>query len=98
LDDIYQFNRNNTLSRTDSLVKCDDIDLNPITSNLFAPLNNSAWLVDSSFTAMIIALGPFYTYEWKIKTLTENLLEIEQEKSNFFGTKLFYTYQFIPVR
>ncbi len=38
---------------------------------------------------MVITPGPFYTYEWKIKTLTENLLETEQEKSNFFGTKLF---------
>lgn len=97
LDDVYIFRSDNIFMRKDSLVTCDPLIVDPFHIGIFGPHNTGNWSVDAGFTQMSIT-STFYNFTWKILTLREGLLEIEQNSTDIFGGEYVYTYRLAPLK
>ncbi len=98
LDDIYFFKSDSVFVRSDSLVACDPLLLDPFHVGVFGPYGSGKWSIDASFTQMKVTNLPFYNFTWKILTITEVLFEVEQNHTDIFGQQYVYTYRFSPLK
>lgn len=98
LDDIYEFKKGGVFVRSDSLSKCDPMDLDPFHVNVFGPYGQANWSADSLFTQIVIISPGFYRYTWKVTALTTQRFEVEENYTDYLSNKLVYTYSFNPVK
>jgi len=90
LNDVYEFKKDSTLSRTRTDATC--------TSLLVTmPDDGATWSLEFGGTALLIAKQNFfntYRYECKILKLDRNTMELQNNFKNYFGDPSAYIFSF----
>lgn len=86
-DDSYHFTADGQFFRRDSTNQC-------ASPGHFGLWGSASWSADSSKTTLTFSSFPNYVYKMRLKTLTEQTLELDQDVVDYFQKKVTLTYRF----
>ncbi|MGZ5135958.1 MAG: hypothetical protein ACXWCG_12445, partial [Flavitalea sp.] len=88
-DDSYHFTKDHLFFRRDSTKVC-AVDPH------FGLYGGSGWAADSAFSKITFT-SMLYSYDMEIKSLNENLLELNHSVIDYFLNKVIFTYRFRAI-
>jgi|GEM_PF-1580635 hypothetical protein len=90
-DDIYRFQDNGSLYRSDSAVSCGN-GYHP-----FGFYTGGAWSTNANVDTMGLEMFMAFKYLFNIQKVDQNTLELRQDQKNYFDEDVSYTWRFKAV-
>ena len=90
LDDVYEFKKDHTFTRTDGSNVCGSIAL-------YGPFGNAGWSADSTLTQLNVELFAVYLYKFKVLNINSTELQLQRSTVDYLQQEALYTFYFKKI-